>query len=364
MTPPTTTVSLGDPLADAKADAMADALRDPDRCPQALTDLSAGPPPGWSWEGSPMAFERAVALGGEMTNRTLIVDAEYVVKVRRDPRGRDQDADVRLALVGSGCRQVVPPVGQGAWGEHVIVTVNPRIHGEDAWRLALAGQVGLADIDALGAATGSLHAAMRRVFPMRTTRPAELVETLEARVRRHADVAPEVAARMPQITALMEAARASAAPAPVHHIHGDLHLGQWLRTAAGEWFALDFEGEPGRTPDPDADSPLEDVASMLRSLAYTRQHARLLGDAHVPEAAASREAYCLAYEAAAGGPLDRPLLRACEAARAAHEVAYETAHRRRFLPIAIAVLDEVLDEGPDEGPDQAPDTHAADKVEP
>ena len=92
-----TTVPLGDPLADA----MADALRDPDRCPQVLTDLSTAPPPGWSWEGPPMAFEQAVALGGEMTNRILILDAEHVVKVRRDPRGRDQDADVRLALARS-----------------------------------------------------------------------------------------------------------------------------------------------------------------------------------------------------------------------------------------------------------------------
>jgi maltokinase len=355
-----TTVPLGDPAADA----MADALRDPDRCPRTLTELSAAPPPGWTWEGAPMAFEQAVALGGEMTNRILIVDAEHVVKVRRDPRGRDQDADVRLALARSGCRQVVPPVGQGAWGEHVIVTVNPRIHGEDAWRLALAGEVDLADIAALGAATGGLHAAMQRVFPLRTTRPEVLVDTLEARVRQHAGAAPEVAARMARITALMDAARASATPAPIHHIHGDLHLGQWLRTAGGEWFALDFEGEPGRTPDPDADSPLEDVASMLRSLAYAREHARLLGDAHVPEAAAAHEAYCAAYEAAAGSPLDRPLLRACEAARAAHEVAYETAHRQRFLPIAIAVLDEVLDEGPDPGPDQSAATPATDKVEP
>jgi len=335
------------PLGDLQADAVADALRDPDRCAPTLTALAVEPAPGWAWEGPAMAFEQAVALGGEMTNRILILDADYVVKVRRDPRGRDLDADVRLALARSGCRQVVPPLGQGAWGENVIVTVNPRIHGEDAWRRALAGQVDLADVAALGAATGSLHAAMRRVFPVITEEPAVLVDTLESRILQHAATAPEVSARMPRIEGLLAAARDSQTPTPIHHIHGDLHLGQWLRTADGEWFALDFEGEPGRTPDPHADSPLEDVASMLRSLAYAREHARLLGDAHVPEAEPAHEAYCAAYEEASGAPLDRLLLRACEAARAAHEVAYETTHRQRFLPIALAVLDEVLDAGPD-----------------
>jgi maltose alpha-D-glucosyltransferase/alpha-amylase len=52
-------------------------------------------------------------------------------------------------------------------------------------------------------------------------------------------------------------------------IHGDYHLGQLIR-ADGEFFILDFEGEPARSIEErrQRDSALRDVAGMLRSLEY------------------------------------------------------------------------------------------------
>ena len=103
------------------------------------------------------------------------------------------------------------------------------------------------------------------------------------------EAADELRDAAPEITARFSRFEAVATTPIVMRIHADLHLGQVLVADDG-YRVIDFEGEPLR-PIEDRrrpDSPLRDVASMLRSLDHVARSAR-------------RRA-----ERATGGPIARP----------------------------------------------------------
>jgi maltose alpha-D-glucosyltransferase/alpha-amylase len=126
----------------------------------------------------------------------------------------------------------------------------------------------------------------------------------------------------------------------VMRIHADLHLGQLLVAEDG-YRVIDFEGEPLRPIEERRrlDSPLRDVASLLRSLDHVARSARRRAesraggpierpgldiDAWIGRA---RERFLVAYAQGlrkAGAPftLDRDLLDAFEVAKEAYEFVY------------------------------------------
>jgi maltose alpha-D-glucosyltransferase / alpha-amylase len=89
------------------------------------------------------------------------------------------------------------------------------------------------------------------------------------------EVADEAAGLLARRRELLARAQAVAVADPSGNkirIHGDYHLGQTLRTAAGggDFVLLDFEGEPARSlaERRRKQCPLKDVAGMIRSFSY------------------------------------------------------------------------------------------------
>jgi len=164
----------------------------------------------------------------------------------------------------------------------------------------------------------------------------------------------------PAIEAVYDAA--AEAPWPnLQRIHGDYHLGQVLRRDNGEWLLVDFEGEPLR-PLPERtrlDSPLRDVAGMLRSFDYAVGSLRNTAATAAPAAApapapstpagseslsewarAARAAFLDGYIATSAIDLraHRALLDAFELDKAVYEAMYEARNRPTWLPIPLTAV--------------------------
>ena len=138
-------------------------------------------------------------------------------------------------------------------------------------------------------------------------------------------------------------------------IHGDFHLGQVL-LSRNDFVIIDFEGEPGRSFDERRarQSPLRDVAGMLRSFGYARagglRSLALSPDetAHLAPLAAdwetvSREAFLRGYAGAVQGSAlyesfesQRDLLTLFELEKALYELRYELHNRPDWVGIPLA----------------------------
>ena len=203
---------------------------------------------------------------------------------RRVVPGDNPDLELPLTLSREGCPRVPAPV---AWmvadlgragepdGHHVLGVLQPFLHGAaDGWELALSmlakGEDFTAEARALGRATAEVHTALTRALPTVTLgRPQleALVEGMTERLEAAAQAVPALRPYAPGLHTAFEALADLAAEGrswTAQRIHGDLHLGQCLRSPSGEWSLIDFEGEPSkplaerRMPQPVA----RDIAGM------------------------------------------------------------------------------------------------------
>ncbi|MEU9911226.1 phosphotransferase [Streptomyces sp. NPDC051001] len=292
----------------------------------------------------------------EQSNSSVVYGDTFILKLlRRVVPGVNPDLELPLALAREGCPRVPAPT---AWlhadldGESSVLGVlQPFVQGAaDGWELALRelakGEDFTAEARALGRATAEVHTALARALPSVTLGAAQLqplvdgmTERLEAAVQAVPSLRPYAPGLHSAFTALADLA-AEGRTWTAQRVHGDLHLGQCLRSPAGQWSLIDFEGEPSkplaerRMPQP----PARDVAGMLRSFDY----AALSADPPMPGwAHACRAAYCSGYAEIAGADprTDPVLLRAYETDKAIYEVVYEARHRPDWLPVPMAAIE-------------------------
>ncbi|PWI15464.1 maltokinase [Streptomyces sp. Act143] len=292
----------------------------------------------------------------EQSNSSIVYGDTFILKLlRRIVPGVNPDLELPLALAREGCPRVPAPT---AWlladldeEPYVLGVLQPFVKGAaDGWELALRelakGEDFAAEARALGRATAEVHTALARALPTVTlghTQVQLLVDGMIERLDAAVQAVPALRSYAPGLysafTALADLA-SEGRTWTAQRVHGDLHLGQCLRSPGGQWSLIDFEGEPAKPlSERRLPQPVErDVAGMLRSFDY----AALSTDPPAPGwAHACRAAFCSGYAEIAGvDPRTDPvLLRAYETDKAIYEVVYEARHRPDWLPVPMAAIE-------------------------
>jgi maltokinase len=309
-------------------------------------------------EGSPLdALGEAPAvrrLSAEQSNTSIVFGESVILKlIRKLEPGVNPELEMGAFLARRGFRATPPLLGglslSGAVDATVAVAHRFVSVESDGWSYVLEAfrrsTPGIfAELRQLGARIGEMHAVLasdpgdpsfapeplRREDLERSAR-ALLLE-LDRTIVAAAAAVPELASRRAALEARIQRV-AKLTPSGVRiRQHGDLHLGQVLRSQ-GQWLVFDFEGEPAR-PVPERrakSSPLKDVAGMLRSFAYAA------ATASTPQhLAPARQAFLEGWRGAAARlvPADaQALLESLELEKLLYELRYEVGHRPAWVRI-------------------------------
>jgi trehalose synthase-fused probable maltokinase len=308
---------------------------------------------------------KVVRLSAEQSNTSIVFGDQVILKlIRKLERGRNPELEVGGKLRARGFRAtpellgaLTLETGSGGDAESTVGVAHRFVRVEsDGWSymldaLARDAHTLLAEVRELGARVGELHAALAdpsdpAFAPEPITQAdlqrwtATLSRELDQTLRAASAAVPELLRRRTALQARIDRL-ASAAPSGIRiRQHGDLHLGQVLRSS-GEWLIFDFEGEPARSlaERKEKYAPWKDVAGMLRSFAYAIATAERKGAPAGRLREPVRNTFLEGYRSRAAALLPENeetsalLLEALELEKLMYELRYEVGHRPDWVQI-------------------------------
>ncbi|VEH79320.1 putative trehalose synthase [Corynebacterium kutscheri] len=149
---------------------------------------------------------------------------------------------------------------------HTLAVITRFIdHAADCWRIA--DNLTNSEITHLWHAVASVHKDLHNAFGVKE----KAITAIAANWRQRFD---DFTTQLPTLEKFRDSAHhvydyceRSFSTITTTRIHGDLHLGQILKNDTG-FFIIDFEGEPGAASAHHFDSPLRDIAGLIRSFHY------------------------------------------------------------------------------------------------
>lgn len=324
-----------------------------------------------SWTTRCATGERPVSV--DQTNESVIVGDVAVVKWATHLQDGPHPAPRRLALLrDANFRGMPAPWGVITWrspagAETLVANVDDYLPGAvDGWTWAVdliteaardgeAAPFTAAAAD-VGMVVAELHAALSGTATVASQGDAErwrdgAIGTLETACTLGHFTAT---ARRGEIAAILNGL-GTLAGAPIIEGHGDLHVGQVLRSR-GRFVVTDFDGNPVLAA-PQRMLPIPaalDVAGMTQSLVhagivaakYTPLTPAVLADVDHAGRTAFLDAYTRRLTVLGHSPLfDPKLMRAFRVQQVLREIVYAARHLPRWMYVPDAALPAVLDEG-------------------
>ncbi len=316
-------------------------------------------------------------LAGEQSNTSIIfeptslrADTAPTVSVmcklfRTIHDGENPDVQLQSALAAAGSTAVPQPIGhvRAEWNDknapfgrargHLVCAQEFLSGAQDAWTLALqaasSGAEFAREARAMGVVTAQIHATLAATLPTRATDVDDvesILQRMNGRLRDAIAEVPDLERFATGLAKIFERARIVEWPAQ-QRVHGDLHLGQVLAVPDRGWVVVDFEGEPLRPMSERVllDSPMRDVAGMLRSFDYAAGSVAMSEETIHPLSwvDAARAAFIAGYVEAAGAEIleNSALIDAFEVDKALYETVYEARNRPAWLPIPVAAIERL-----------------------